>query len=61
MMVGFRAMGPAPIDVPTGSRTRRNGRRPRPAIRERFERIGFQIMNQSPAGGWTEPVPGNAR
>ena len=50
MMVGFRAMGPAPIDVSDRIEDPEEREAAEERIRERFERIGFQIMNQSPGG-----------
>ena len=62
LMVGFRAMGPAPVDLSRPHRaTRTSARRPRSAIDERFQRIGYQIMNRSPGGLDTQPVRGHAR
>ena len=55
MMVGFRAMGPAPLDL--GDRIEHEGDREETEKRlmERFERIGYQIMNRSPGGPDTNP------
>jgi ATP-dependent Zn protease len=55
LMVGFRAMGPAAIDLSDriddeDERTEREDR-----VRERFMRIGRQIMNLSPGGLDTNP------
>ena len=55
MMVGFRAMGPAPIDVADRIEDPEEREAAETRIRERFERIGFQIMNQSPGGLDTNP------
>jgi cell division protease FtsH len=55
MMVGFRAMGPAPIDVSDRIEDPEEREAAEERIRERFERIGFQIMNQSPGGLDTNP------
>jgi ATP-dependent Zn protease len=55
MMVGFRAMGPAPIDVSDRIEDPEEREAAEARIRERFERIGFQIMNQSPGGLDTNP------
>jgi hypothetical protein len=55
MMVGFRAMGPAPLDL--SDRIDHEGDREETEKRlmERFERIGYQIMNRSPGGPDTNP------
>jgi cell division protease FtsH len=55
MMVGYRAMGPAPIDVSDRIEDPEEREAAETRIRERFERIGFQIMNQSPGGLDTNP------
>jgi hypothetical protein len=55
MMVGFRAMGPAPVDVSDRIEDPEEREAAEERIRERFERIGFQIMNQSPGGLDTNP------
>jgi SpoVK/Ycf46/Vps4 family AAA+-type ATPase len=50
LMVGFRAMGPATVDladrIPDASERREAEER----VRQRFEAIGYQIMNRSPGG-----------
>jgi ATP-dependent Zn protease len=50
LMVGFRAMGPAPIDL--SDRVEHDGEREEMEQRfaERFQRIGYQIMNRSGTG-----------
>jgi cell division protease FtsH len=50
LMVGFRAMGPAPIDL--SDRIHHDGEREEMEQRfaERFQRIGYQIMNRSGPG-----------
>ena len=55
MMVGFRAMGPAPLDL--SDRIEHEGDREETEKRlmERFARIGYQIMNRSPGGPDTNP------
>jgi cell division protease FtsH len=55
MMVGFRAMGPSPLDL--RDRIDHDGDREETEKRlmERFERIGYQIMNRSPGGPDTNP------
>jgi cell division protease FtsH len=55
MMVGFRAMGPAPLDL--SDRIEHEGDREETEKRlmERFGRIGYQIMNRSPGGPDTNP------
>jgi cell division protease FtsH len=55
MMVGFRAMGPAPIDVTDRIEDPEEREASVERIRDRFERIGFQIMNQSPGSLDTNP------
>ncbi len=55
MMVGFRAMGPAPLDL--SDRIEHEGDRDETEqrLKERFQRIGYQIMNRSPGGVDTNP------
>jgi cell division protease FtsH len=55
MMVGYRAMGPTPLDL--ADRIEHEGEREETEQRlaERFQRIGYQIMNRSPGGLDTNP------
>ena len=55
MMVGFRAMGPTRVDL--GDRIEHEDDRAEAEkkIDERFQRIGYQIMNRSPGGEELNP------
>jgi hypothetical protein len=48
LMVGFRAMGPAAIDLSDRIADADERRDAEARVRARFEEIGFQIMNRSP-------------
>jgi SpoVK/Ycf46/Vps4 family AAA+-type ATPase len=48
LMVGFRAMGPAAIDLSDRIADPDDRRDAEARVRERFEAIGYQIMNRSP-------------
>ena len=50
LMVGFRAMGPAPIDLGDRIEDPEEREEAETRVRERFERIGYQIMNRSGGG-----------
>ena len=50
LMVGFRAMGPAPVDLSDRIEDPEEREKAETRIRERFERIGYQIMNRSGGG-----------
>ena len=50
LMVGFRAMGPAPVDLSDRIEDLEERETAETRIRERFERIGYQIMNRSGGG-----------
>ncbi|MGZ8647855.1 MAG: AAA family ATPase [Solirubrobacteraceae bacterium] len=50
LMVGFRAMGPAPVDLSDRVEDPEEREAAETRIRERFERIGYQIMNRSGGG-----------
>jgi ATP-dependent Zn protease len=50
LMVGFRAMGPAPIDLSERIQDPDARREEEERIMERFERIGYQIMHRSGGG-----------
>ncbi|HET9740083.1 MAG TPA: AAA family ATPase [Solirubrobacteraceae bacterium] len=50
LMVGFRAMGPAPVDLSDRIEDTEEREATEKRIRERFERIGYQIMNRSGGG-----------
>jgi ATP-dependent Zn protease len=50
LMVGFRAMGPAPVDLSDRIEDQEEREKAEERIRERFERIGYQIMNRSGGG-----------
>ena len=50
LMVGFRAMGPAPIDLSERIEDPEARREEEERIMERFERIGYQIMHRSGGG-----------
>jgi SpoVK/Ycf46/Vps4 family AAA+-type ATPase len=50
LMVGFRAMGPAPVDLSDRIEDPEEREAAETRIRERFERIGYQIMNRSGGG-----------
>jgi hypothetical protein len=50
LMVGFRAMGPAPVDLGDRIEDPEEREKAETRIRERFERIGYQIMNRSGGG-----------
>jgi ATP-dependent Zn protease len=56
LMVGFRAMGPAPIDLSDRIEDPEEREAIEERIRERFERIGYQIMNRS-GGGMMDENP----
>jgi cell division protease FtsH len=50
LMVGFRAMGPAPVDLSDRIEDPEEREAAEKRLRERFERIGYQIMNRSGGG-----------
>jgi hypothetical protein len=50
LMVGFRAMGPAAIDLSDRISDPGERREAEERIRDRFEEIGYQIMNRAPGG-----------
>jgi cell division protease FtsH len=50
LMVGFRAMGPAPIDLSERIEDIELRRQEEERVMERFERIGYQIMHRSGGG-----------
>jgi hypothetical protein len=50
LMVGFRAMGPAPVDLSDRIEDPEEREAAEQRLRERFERIGYQIMNRSGGG-----------
>jgi ATP-dependent Zn protease len=50
LMVGFRAMGPAAIDVSDRIEDPEERKEAEERIQERFEQIGYQIMNRSGGG-----------
>jgi ATP-dependent Zn protease len=50
LMVGFRAMGPASIDLSDRITDEEERREAEDRVRQRFEAIGYQIMNRSPGG-----------
>jgi cell division protease FtsH len=50
LMVGFRAMGPAPVDLSDRVEDPEEREAAEKRLRERFERIGYQIMNRSGGG-----------
>jgi ATP-dependent Zn protease len=50
LMVGYRAMGPATVDLTDRIVDPEERRESEARIRERFESIGYQIMNRSPGG-----------
>jgi hypothetical protein len=50
LMVGFRAMGPAPIDLSERIEDLELRRQEEERVMERFERIGYQIMHRSGGG-----------
>jgi Peptidase family M41 len=50
LMVGFRAMGPAPINLSDRIADPEECREAEERVRERFEAIGYQIMNRAPGG-----------
>jgi cell division protease FtsH len=50
LMVGFRAMGPARIDLADRIEDRDERRAEELRVRERFQDIGYQIMNRAPGG-----------
>ena len=56
LMVGFRAMGPAPIDLSERIEDPELRREEQKRVMERFERIGYQIMNRS-GGGMMDKNP----
>jgi hypothetical protein len=50
LMVGFRAMGPAAVDLSDRIADPQECREAEERVRERFSAIGHQIMNRSPGG-----------
>jgi cell division protease FtsH len=56
LMVGLRAMGPAPIDLSDRIAHAEEREEAEEQIRARFERIGYQIMNRS-GGGMMDTNP----
>jgi cell division protease FtsH len=56
LMVGFRAMGPAPIDLSDRIEDREEREAAEERVMDRFRRIGYQIMNRS-GGGMTDQSP----
>jgi SpoVK/Ycf46/Vps4 family AAA+-type ATPase len=50
LMVGFRAMGPASIDLSDRVTDVDERREEEQRVRERFEGIGYKIMNRAPGG-----------
>jgi cell division protease FtsH len=50
LMVGFRAMGPAAVDLSDRIEDPEEREEAETRVRERFERIGYQIMNRSGGG-----------
>ncbi len=50
LMVGFRAMGPAQMELADRIEDRDERRREEARIRERFQDIGYKIMNRAPGG-----------
>jgi SpoVK/Ycf46/Vps4 family AAA+-type ATPase len=50
LMVGYRAMGPATVDLADRIDDPDERREAEERVRERFETIGYQIMNRSPGG-----------
>jgi ATP-dependent Zn protease len=50
LMVGFRAMGPGAIDLSDRINDATERREAEERIRDRFEAIGYQIMNRAPGG-----------
>ena len=50
LMVGFRAMGPASIDLSDRITDVEERREEEERVRERFEGIGYKIMNRAPGG-----------
>jgi ATP-dependent Zn protease len=50
LMVGYRAMGPAAVDLADRIADPDERRAAEERVRERFETIGYQIMNRSPGG-----------
>src|SRR4051812_49071646 len=56
LMVGFRAMGPAPLDLSERIEDPELRREEEKRVMERFERIGYQIMNRS-GGGMMDENP----
>ena len=56
LMVGFRAMGPAPIDLTERIEDPELRREEQQRVMDRFERIGYQIMNRS-GGGMMDENP----
>jgi cell division protease FtsH len=59
LMVGFRAMGPAAIDVSDRIEDPEERKEAEERIQERFEQIGYQIMNRS-GGGIMDESPFSA-
>jgi len=50
LMVGYRAMGPAAVDLTNRIADPDERRETEQRVRKRFETIGYQIMNRSPGG-----------
>jgi len=50
LMVGYRAMGPASVDLADRIDDPDERREAETRVRDRFEAIGYQIMNRSPGG-----------
>jgi hypothetical protein len=55
MMVGFRAMGPTRVDLSDRIEHEDDRADAEKKIDERFQRIGYQIMNRSPGGEELNP------
>jgi hypothetical protein len=55
MMVGFRAMGPTRVDLSDRIEHEDDRAEAEKRIDERFQRLGYQIMNRSPGGEELNP------
>ena len=55
LMVGYRAMGPSPLDLSDRIEHEDDREETEQRLYERFQRIGYQIMNRGPGGLDTNP------